>query len=349
LLACACSASTPASTSRPPRAVPGAISVFDYGAKGDGESDDRAAIQAAIDAAAAGNGEVFLPPGTYSISGTPGRHWGLDVPRGVHLRGAGADVTVLQQAPDATKSERLVHVSGDGVVVEDLTLDGNKAKQGRDEQRHGLFATDTRGLIVRRIVARDFTGDGVYLYNGARDSRVEHVRAASNDRNGLTLGGDVDGTHVFASTFVGNRAQQLDSEPGGTAAVRHTTIVGCDIDGTASNDYALTVSGNPKVRGSDWMVFGNRINGGTFIVWADRVVIAGNTGVNASTKASVSVYRTSSDVHVIGNKFEQTQTRVASLAGVLISGTGTGSAPSRVRVIGNDLTLRDERSFGIRA
>lgn len=56
----------------------------DFGAKALG-ADDRAAIQAALDAAgAAGGGEVFLPPGTYYC----GR--GLAVPSNVHFYGAGA-------------------------------------------------------------------------------------------------------------------------------------------------------------------------------------------------------------------------------------------------------------------
>lgn len=47
------------------RDVIDAENVLYYGAKGDGVSDDTAAIQAAIDAA----GVVFFPPGTYRISG----------------------------------------------------------------------------------------------------------------------------------------------------------------------------------------------------------------------------------------------------------------------------------------
>ncbi|HEX4417970.1 MAG TPA: glycosyl hydrolase family 28-related protein, partial [Kofleriaceae bacterium] len=327
------------------------VSVKDHGAKGDGATDDREAIQAAIGAvAAAGGGEVYLPPGTYVVSGARHAFWALDVPGGVHLRGAGQDKTTLQQAPGAGPSVRLLHLSGAHITLEDLALDGNKAAQTKNPQRHGIFTVHTEHLIVRRVAAHDFTGDGFYLYDGAADSQFIDVVATGNDRNGLTLGGNVDGTTLFHSKFAGNRAQQVDSEPGGTSIVSHTLIAGCEIDvAGASNDYALTVSGTEHTKGHDWTIVGNRIHGGIFVVWAERVLIAGNTGTNPTTKASVSVYRTSNDVVIAGNRFEMTQTRVRSLAGVLVQGTGTGSAPDRVFVLGNELTLDYEQSFGIRA
>ena len=49
-------------------ALAGTFNVKSYGAKGDGTTDDVAAIQAAIDAAgAAGGGHVYFPPGTYKL------------------------------------------------------------------------------------------------------------------------------------------------------------------------------------------------------------------------------------------------------------------------------------------
>ena len=48
-----------------------AISAMDFGARGDGTTDDREALQAAIRASARQHRALYLPPGTYEISGAP--------------------------------------------------------------------------------------------------------------------------------------------------------------------------------------------------------------------------------------------------------------------------------------
>ena len=48
----------------------GFFDVRKMGAAGDGVSDDTAAFQAAVDAAAAQEGIVFVPPGKYLYSGS---------------------------------------------------------------------------------------------------------------------------------------------------------------------------------------------------------------------------------------------------------------------------------------
>lgn len=59
-----------------------ALSVLDFGAKGDGKTDDTAAFQKALDAAAqAGGGSVMAPRGNYFFSGH------LNVPPAVTLKG----------------------------------------------------------------------------------------------------------------------------------------------------------------------------------------------------------------------------------------------------------------------
>ena len=64
-------------------AVAQLFDALEYGAVGDGVTDDTAAIQATIDAAAAAGGAIaFLPPRIYNVPGT------LNVPSNVELRGS---------------------------------------------------------------------------------------------------------------------------------------------------------------------------------------------------------------------------------------------------------------------
>jgi hypothetical protein len=112
-----------------------------YRARGDGLANDAPAIQAAIDAAAAGGGGiVYLPPGTYqldSISGQPGvRYYVLNYHSGVSLVGAGRDRTLLRAPagmPDQTRIISADSADGrsrvSGAAFRDFTIDGNAAQQ----------------------------------------------------------------------------------------------------------------------------------------------------------------------------------------------------------------------------
>jgi len=65
-----------------------AADVMDYGATGNGTTDDTAAIQAAINSFASPGGRVYFPPGTYKITGS-----GLTLQLSTSLIGAGAGDT----------------------------------------------------------------------------------------------------------------------------------------------------------------------------------------------------------------------------------------------------------------
>ncbi|MBM3881869.1 MAG: hypothetical protein FJ387_19445 [Verrucomicrobia bacterium] len=80
--------------SSPPAAS--AFNVRDFGARGDGATDDTAAVQKALDAAAqAGGGVVWAPRGNYWFGGT------LNVPAAVTLRGVWESVPAHNGIRDA--------------------------------------------------------------------------------------------------------------------------------------------------------------------------------------------------------------------------------------------------------
>jgi hypothetical protein len=106
----------------------------DYGALGDGTTNDTAAIQGAINAcAAAGGGIVFFPGGVYLVTG-------ITVPTSVILLGVGrapwastgftASATIIKATTGCVTVIDIAGVSGDNtrqaehVTIQDLSVDG---------------------------------------------------------------------------------------------------------------------------------------------------------------------------------------------------------------------------------
>ncbi len=81
ILACPTARATEVEVAALPPTTLWTTCVTDFGAKGDEKTDDTAAFQAALNAAAEKGGIVYAPAGTYRIDGT------LDIPKGVMLRG----------------------------------------------------------------------------------------------------------------------------------------------------------------------------------------------------------------------------------------------------------------------
>lgn len=83
------------------------VNVLDFGAVGDGVTDSRIAIQAAIDFAAANDGGVvFVPSGSYICSS------GLILKRGVNLVGEGTVHHAFYVNPAFTKTGTVLLISG---------------------------------------------------------------------------------------------------------------------------------------------------------------------------------------------------------------------------------------------
>jgi len=89
----------------------GLFNVLTYGARGDGVTDDTAAIQAALDAAAPAGGVVWLTPGpnAYRCNGS------LTIPINVTLKGATAEcgvacgyMGIAPAVPSCTSIRRLI-------------------------------------------------------------------------------------------------------------------------------------------------------------------------------------------------------------------------------------------------
>lgn len=108
------------------------VSVMDFGATGDGVTNDRAAIQAAIDAMVAlGGGEVFFPRGVYQINAE------LTITqKNIRLRGTGRGSSIIR----TTAAANCLHVSGGAGTQEYFTCHGLGFKSS--------IATPTAGAAI---------------------------------------------------------------------------------------------------------------------------------------------------------------------------------------------------------
>lgn len=125
-----------------------------YGAVGDGTTDDAAAIQAAIDAAAVAGGTVLIPAGTHTLNGQ------LTIPSGVTLAGEGAGVTILDFSGGTSfDDDACIYAAGSLTELGALTT----------------VAADASAVVIASGADALVAGDVLVIYN-ATDSSFNTAR-----------------------------------------------------------------------------------------------------------------------------------------------------------------------------
>jgi hypothetical protein len=329
----------------------GVYNVMDFGAVGDGLTDDRAAIQSALEAVQSSGGVVYLPPGTY-------RHVGrLNVDGDdVTLLGVGMASKLILAANSDSNSLR-VNTTEDPsgatrlkrFAMRDIYID----HQGRSQ---ASAAAGTEGcLFIYQVDHVDI--ENVYLTN-VRDvgfqlfsNEYVKLRGCTVDDitfglagNGFNLGGTTTSgaaDHSMIGCVVTNGVDR-NFWVGGVNASRLTVMgcmsrggnVGIDCEVNAPGATDITIIGN-TVEGASDQGIGITNSSGRGGQFGHRIVIANNV-VNGGAHSTTGI-GVQGGIHnsVIGNV-------VSGVSEGIRAGSNLGYDEAEYIITDNSIALRSD-------
>jgi parallel beta-helix repeat protein len=173
-------ASTPAATTAAastPASTNGVLLDTSFGVKGDGSTNDRAALQSAIDGSV---GQVLLITGKSRIDAT-----GLTLRTNSHIRFAsGASIKLLSHNAQTYEIMRLWDVNN--VTLESPNLDGSKElnSAGSGEWGMGISIMGATNCTITSPNTINCWGDGIYINNSDRGAISKNITVNSHHASG---------------------------------------------------------------------------------------------------------------------------------------------------------------------
>ena len=187
------------------------VSVKDFGAVGDGVTNDTTAINLAIVAVgSAGGGTVYFPSGTYIVDrvGGAAANFDLDVCidvqySNVNLVGAGRGATVIKKAQNATtahviKLGRRVALGPPNIVndcsISNLTVYGNRLTAVSADNNSNIdVSSGAARIVIEQIESVESLGYGIGMQRDAFvHCRISDAYIADCNRDGIDWKMDVN-------------------------------------------------------------------------------------------------------------------------------------------------------------
>lgn len=278
---------------------PEAKSVKDFGAKGDGTTDDTSAIQATIDAGS----NVYFPEGTYIIS-TP-----LTLKSGGSYTGAGWN-TIIKQKNGVNQTRLLQWPSGtnSNCYMANLMVDGNKSNNN-SVTTYGIYGFAVQYSSFFHVRVQNVNGDG-WRFDGTTGGfanttstvQMTDCWAYGNVNNGVVFTSFVADAHIFGGDYGFNGASAITLQSG-SGAIRDAVIWGttggpglivggpsnqitnCNIEGHAQQGIVVNQYGNYSLIKGCKIYDNSTASSGTY----EAVLINGASGFNVTA------------VHAVGN------------------------------------------------
>lgn len=243
------------------------VSVKDFGAAGDGTTDDTAAIQAAIDAAG-GPSTVYFPAGTYLITST------INITRDrTQLRCAGIWVTVFKFQPTANDVMFSFDNANANQLINQCSITGGCAFTSTDTSyaKIGVQVNDGSCITLKDIHFLAWHtasgGNSVIVESNGREfmlidnlaggaDLVLHLRKNSSASNAVLFPGgaatSIDVDHYVISNILSVCTSTVDSltqdTGGGSRGIRPSILIDSGVNLTTTTiDHCALVQGTDGI------------------------------------------------------------------------------------------------------
>lgn len=172
------------------------INVKDFGAKGDGITDDRVAIQLAIDSSknVDKNTIVYFPAGVYKIDATANNEKGLQLKSDItYLFHSKSELHAI--TTDSTHYSILMLDTCENITIDGATLIGERGTHTgtTGEWGMGIELLDCKNITITNCTINDMWGDGIHITNSYKDLAkcenivIDNVSFNNNRRQGISV------------------------------------------------------------------------------------------------------------------------------------------------------------------
>jgi parallel beta-helix repeat protein len=321
-----------------------APSVTEYGAKGDGVSDDTAAFQAAVDEAA---GVLQVPAGTYVVGQ-------VRVKKPIAIRGAGrTSAKIVRKAGSAGAT--FVVVDTHDVTFSDMAFEGGMADPRNNSASSIQFDNATGGQVLNSSVAN---GGGISVYNGSDHAVIADCVFDHNENDVVFHSSAYGMVTRCVSTRSTNEAFTSYEQAGGTGGAHDNQVIGNTISdgwsGIAFQRSYNNVARDNRITNTQWgiSVYANGETGD----YSHSNTVANNTIVGGPNVKSwaILVERPSRDNVVSGNTVSQWPWEPVLLngdgthfTGNLIAGAGDAVGIEGARLVFADNTVSGSHANGL--
>lgn len=233
------------------------VSVQDFGAVGDGSTDDTDAILLAIAAMPASNANLDFPPGIYIVNANNYSGLKFDGKSNFVINGYGATIKVKNGAPVVGGYEVMSFFNCSNGIINGLIIDGNRANRTipGETSAHGLtICTSCSQITVNDVIVVNSPADG-FLINTftpatastyPTDITLNNCVADNAYRNGLSVIASLrctirGGEYKNTNGTLPRCGIDVEPDPGYTFGNRYMVIDGARL---FNNDgYGLALAG----------------------------------------------------------------------------------------------------------